>query len=171
PIRLAGDANAGVRPVLFEPGGDRDDRVVIAALPQRLTFALADPNHGVGLSVDAEFLTDRVHSREYVIDDVLPHDSHARTITHVIFVERAAEHDFDVLNGHHARREAANPTVAGLVLRVSDMPVGVHRRGAHVPALHAALNDSLVVLKREIFALLSFDVLVDAGHDRGHFAD
>src|SRR6059058_5643047 len=106
-----------------------------------------------------------------MIDDIGTDHRDVGTIILIVLVQHAAEGHVDVKNRSHRGRHPPYPYVVDRLLTVLYVAGKVRERSADQGAPFAALEHGLVVLHREVLALLTFEQLIDVGDYRRHPAD
>src|SRR5436309_13320424 len=106
-----------------------------------------------------------------MIDDIGADHCDVGTIVLIVLVPHAAEGHVDVENRSHRWLHPSYPYVVDRLLTVLYVAGKVRERCADQGAPLAALKHGLVVLHREVLALLTFEQLIDVGDHRGHLTN
>src|SRR5579862_2306836 len=86
-------------------------------------------------------------------------------IVFVSLIERASCSEFNIKDRWHGRREPANKDVVDRLFTVPNMPGDIRDDRAERRAATAPLQNRLVVIEGDVFALLAFQKLVNIGND------
>ena len=80
----------------MEKCGERNNDPVVHAHAQHLALALANPNHRIGRSIDANLLAERVAGAQHIVDNVIADDGDAGAMFVLEFSEGAPFVDIEI---------------------------------------------------------------------------
>src|SRR5262249_4049300 len=155
----------------LKPGADGHNHVVVAALPEGLAFFLAHTDDGVHVAVDLDLFAQGIGSGHQVLADVLPDNYHLRRVVFVVVVQRPSHDNVEVINRLHGRSPAAHNRIRAVLGAVDHLAGKIANRRAHYLAGRALVDDGLVVLHVDVFALVALNKGVGIGNDIGHLAN